>query len=89
VWAPVGRPEYLRQQAEMSLRRLGLERIGLFQPHRIDALVPLEDHVGELKQLQDEGKIVAIGLCEVTVGQIEQSRRIAEIVSVGEPLQPH
>jgi aryl-alcohol dehydrogenase-like predicted oxidoreductase len=82
VWAPVGRPEYLRQEAEMSLRRLGLDRIDLFQLHRIDAKVPLEDQVGELKQLQDEGKIVAIGLSEVTVDQIEQSRRIAEIVTV-------
>ncbi|MDX6348377.1 MAG: pyridoxine 4-dehydrogenase [Streptomyces sp.] len=82
AWAPVGRPEYLRQQAEMSLRRLGLDHIDLFQLHRIDAKVPLEDQVGELKQLQDEGKIVAIGLSEVTVDQIEQSRRIAEIVTV-------
>jgi len=81
-WAPVGRPEYLRQEAEMSLRRLGLDRIDLFQLHRIDPKVPLEDQVGELKQLQDEGKIVAIGLSEVTVDQIEQSRRIAEIVTV-------
>ena len=81
-WAPVGRPEYLRQEAEMSLRRLGLDRIDLFQLHRIDPKVPLADQVGELKQLQDEGKIVAIGLSEVTVDQIEQSRRIAEIVTV-------
>jgi aryl-alcohol dehydrogenase-like predicted oxidoreductase len=82
VWASVGRPEYLRQEAEMSLRRLGLDRIDLFQLHRIDPKVPLEDQIGELKQLQDEGKIVAIGLSEVTVDQIEQSRRIAEIVTV-------
>ncbi|MEU2621626.1 aldo/keto reductase [Streptomyces sp. NPDC007157] len=81
-WAPLGRPEYLRQQLEMSLRRLGLDRIDLFQLHRIDAKVPLEDQIGELKQLQDEGKIVAIGLSEVTVDQIEQCRRIAEIVTV-------
>ncbi|MGW7237443.1 aldo/keto reductase [Streptomyces sp. NPDC054804] len=81
-WAPLGRPEYLRQELEMSLRRLGLDRIDLFQLHRIDAKVPLEDQIGELKQLQDEGKIVAIGLSEVTVDQIEQCRRIAEIVTV-------
>src|SRR3712207_1536580 len=56
-WRPVGRPEYLRQCCEMSLRRLGLERIDLHQLHRIDPQVPLEDQVGELKQLQDEGKI--------------------------------
>ena len=57
VWRPVGRPEYLRQQAEMSLRHLGLEQIPLFQLHRIDPAVPLEDQVGELKLLQDEGQI--------------------------------
>jgi aryl-alcohol dehydrogenase-like predicted oxidoreductase len=82
AWAPVGRPAYLRQQAEMSLRRLGLDRIDLFQLHRIDSKVPLADQIGELKQLQDEGKIVAIGLSEVTVDQIERSRRIAEIATV-------
>ena len=66
IWRPVGRPEYLRQQAEMSLRRLGLEQIALFQLHRIDPAVPLEDQVGELKASQDEGKIRFIGLSEVT-----------------------
>jgi pyridoxine 4-dehydrogenase len=82
VWLPVGRPEYLRQEAEMSLRRLGLERIDLFQLHRIDSKVPLEDQIGELKKLQDEGKIAAIGLSEVGVDQIEQARQIADIVTV-------
>jgi aryl-alcohol dehydrogenase-like predicted oxidoreductase len=81
-WRPVGRPEYLRQQAEMSLRNLGLERIGLFQLHRIDPKVPLADQVGELKLLQDEGKIAYIGLSEVDVDQLEQARAIADIVSV-------
>ncbi|MGW7615488.1 aldo/keto reductase [Streptomyces antimycoticus] len=82
AWPPVGRPEYLRQQAEMSLRRLGLDHIDLFQLHRVDPKVPLEDQVGELRALQDEGKIVAIGLSQVTVDQIEQARRIAEIATV-------
>jgi aryl-alcohol dehydrogenase-like predicted oxidoreductase len=82
VWAPVGRPEYLRQEAEMSLRRLGLERIDLFQLHRIDAKVPLEDQIGELKALQDEGKIAAIGLSEVTVEEIEKVRGMVEVATV-------
>ncbi|MER6086363.1 aldo/keto reductase [Streptomyces sp. NPDC001833] len=82
AWMPLGRPEYLRQQAEMSLRRLGLDRIDLFQLHRIDAKVPLEEQVGELKNLQDEGKIATIGLSQVTVDQIEQARRVADIVTV-------
>ncbi|TVT56697.1 oxidoreductase [Amycolatopsis rhizosphaerae] len=82
AWPPVGRPEYLRQQAEMSLRRLGLDHIDLFQLHRVDPKVPLDEQVGELKNLQDEGKIVAIGLSQVTVEQIEQARRIADIATV-------
>ncbi|KUL37498.1 oxidoreductase [Streptomyces sp. NRRL F-4489] len=82
AWPPVGRPEYLRQQALMSLRRLGVDHIDLFQLHRVDPKVPLADQVGEMKRLQDEGKIVAIGLSQVTVGQIEQARAIAEIATV-------
>ncbi|AEW93827.1 MULTISPECIES: aldo/keto reductase [Streptomycetaceae] len=82
AWPPVGRPEYLRQQALMSLRRLGLDHIDLFQLHRVDPKVPLEDQVGELKKLQDEGKIVAIGLSQVTVDQIERARRVADIATV-------
>jgi aryl-alcohol dehydrogenase-like predicted oxidoreductase len=82
AWPPMGRPEYLRQEALMSLRRLGLDHIDLFQLHRVDPKVPLEDQVGELKNLRDEGKIAAIGLSQVTVGQIEQARQIAEIATV-------
>ncbi|MFF1706519.1 aldo/keto reductase [Streptomyces sp. NPDC058251] len=82
LWTPVGRPAYLRQQAEMSLRRLGLDRIDLFQLHRIDPETPLEDQIGELKKLQDEGKIRHIGLSEVTVAEVEAAQRIAPIVSV-------
>jgi pyridoxine 4-dehydrogenase len=81
-WAAVGRPEYLRQQVEMNLRRLGVERLDLLQLHRVDPKVPLADQVGELKAMQDEGKIAGLGLSEVTVDQIEQARQIAEIVTV-------
>jgi aryl-alcohol dehydrogenase-like predicted oxidoreductase len=81
-WAPVGRPEYLRQQVEMELRRLGFEQLDLLQLHRVDPKVPLADQVGELKAMQDEGKIARLGLSEVTVDQIEQARQIAEIVTV-------
>ncbi|MEV6010903.1 aldo/keto reductase [Streptomyces sp. NPDC051976] len=81
-WSAVGRPEYLRQQAEMSLRHLGVDRIDLFQLHRIDPKVPLADQVGELKRLQEEGKIRHIGLSEVDVDQLEAARAIADIASV-------
>ncbi|WP_326689934.1 MULTISPECIES: aldo/keto reductase [unclassified Streptomyces] len=81
-WLPVGRPEYLRQQTELSLRHLGVERIGLYQLHRIDAQVPLADQLGELVLLQQEGKIRHIGLSEVTVAQVKEARELAEIVSV-------
>ena len=82
IWTPVGRPEYLRQQAEMSLRHLGLEQIPLFQLHRIDPKVPLEDQVGELAKLQKEGKIGFIGLSEVTVDQLRAAQAIAPIATV-------
>jgi pyridoxine 4-dehydrogenase len=82
LWAPVGRPEYLRQCVELSLRRLKLERIDLYQLHRIDPQVPLEDSIGELKTLQKEGKIGHLGLSEVSVKQIERAQKTAPIVSV-------
>ncbi|HZE05109.1 MAG TPA: aldo/keto reductase [Solirubrobacteraceae bacterium] len=82
VWKPVGRPEYLRQQVELSLRHLGLERIELLQLHRIDPKVPLAEQVGELKALQDEGKIRHIGLSEVDVDQLTEAQQTATIVSV-------
>lgn len=81
-WHAVGRPEYLRQQAEMCLRRLRLERIELFQLHRIDRKVPLDDQIGALRRLQEDGKIGHIGLSEVTVDDIQAAREIADIVSV-------
>jgi aryl-alcohol dehydrogenase-like predicted oxidoreductase len=81
-WLPVGRPEYLRQQVEMSLRYLRLERIDLYQLHRIDPKVPVEESLGELKRMQREGKIRHIGLSEVTPAEIEQARKTVPIVSV-------
>ena len=81
-WHPLGRPEYLRQECEMSLRRLGLDRIELFQLHRIDPQVPLEEQVGELETLRNEGKIGLIGLSEVTVDEAEAASRIADIASI-------
>jgi pyridoxine 4-dehydrogenase len=81
-WLPVGRPEYLRQQLEMSLRFLGVEAIDLFQLHRIDEKVPLAEQVGELAKLQEEGKIRHIGLSEVTVDQLMEAQKTATIVSV-------
>ncbi|MFI5530203.1 aldo/keto reductase [Kitasatospora sp. NPDC051853] len=81
-WHPVGRPEYLRQQVELSLRHLGVERIDLYQLHRIDPQVPLADQLGELAQLQQEGKIRHLGLSEVTVEELEEARKHATIVSV-------
>ncbi|MFG3019703.1 aldo/keto reductase [Streptomyces sp. NPDC048254] len=82
LWTPLGRPDYLRQQAELSLRRLGVERIDLFQLHRIDPDTPFEDQIGELKKLQDEGKIRHIGLSEVTIAEVKAAQEIAPIVSV-------
>ncbi len=81
-WRPVGRPEYLRQQCEMSLRRLGLDTIELFQLHRIDPQVPLAEQVGALAALQQEGKIRHIGLSEVDVDQLKAAQETATIVSV-------
>ncbi|MUN35443.1 aldo/keto reductase [Actinomadura litoris] len=81
-WVPLGRPEYLRQQAELSLRRLRVERIDLYQLHRIDPKVPAADQFGALKGLQDEGKVRHIGLSEVSVAEIEAAREVVDIVSV-------
>jgi aryl-alcohol dehydrogenase-like predicted oxidoreductase len=81
-WIPVGRPEYLRQQVELSLRHLGLERIDLLQLHRIDPTVALEDQLGELVALQSEGKIRHLGLSEVSVDELKAASKLATIVSV-------
>ena len=80
-WEPDGRPEYLRERCEGSLHRLKLDRIELFQLHRIDAKVPLEDQIGILITLQNEGKIRHIGLSEVNVDQIKAVQRLTRIAS--------
>ncbi|MFI5506939.1 aldo/keto reductase [Mycobacterium sp. NPDC051804] len=82
AWTPLGFPAYLRQECEMSLRRLGVDTIDLFQLHRIDTKFPAEDQVGELVKLQQEGKIRHIGLSEVDVDQLEAAQKVATIVSV-------
>jgi pyridoxine 4-dehydrogenase len=81
-WVENGRPEYLRSACEGSLRRLRLDRIGLYQLHRIDPKVPAEDQLGTLKDLQAQGKIKHIGLSEVSVRQVQHARTIVPIVSV-------
>ncbi|MFG1998161.1 aldo/keto reductase [Spirillospora sp. NPDC048911] len=81
-WLPLGRPEYLRQCLEMSLRRLKLERVDLYQLHRIDPKVPLEEQLGVLRDMQQEGKIRRIGLSEVSVDELEASRKVVDIASV-------
>ena len=81
-WIPVGRAEYLRQQTELNLRNLGVETIDLLQLHRIDPKVSIEEQIGELKKLQDEGKVRHIGLSEVSVDDLDAARKVADIVSV-------
>ncbi|MGY1780798.1 aldo/keto reductase [Geodermatophilus sp. SYSU D01036] len=82
IWTPVGRPAYLKQQVELSLRHLRVERIDLIQLHRIDAEVPLADQLGAFKELQDEGKVRHIGVSEVSVEELRASREIVDVVSV-------
>jgi aryl-alcohol dehydrogenase-like predicted oxidoreductase len=81
-WVENGRPEHLRSACEGSLRRLRLQRIDLYQLHRIDPKVPAEDQLGTLKDLQAQGKIKHIGLSEVSVPQIQHAQTIVPIVSV-------
>ena len=81
-WIPVGRPEYLTQQVEMSLRWLKRDTMDLWQLHRIDPQVPVEDSLVAIKKLQAQGKIRFIGLSEVTVEQIKQARKVVDVVSV-------
>ena len=81
-WVEDGRPEHLRSACEGSLRRLRLDRIDLYQLHRIDPKVPAEDQIGTLQDLQARGKIKHIGLSEVSVRQIQHARTIVPIVSV-------
>jgi aryl-alcohol dehydrogenase-like predicted oxidoreductase len=81
-WHPVGRPEYLRQCVELSLRRLKRDCLDLYQLHRIDPKVPLAETLGALKDLQTAGKIRHLGLSEVSVKEIVQAQKIVPIVSV-------
>jgi aryl-alcohol dehydrogenase-like predicted oxidoreductase len=81
-WVPDGRPEYLKQCVDKSLKRLRLERIDLYQLHRIDPKVPMEDSLGALKEMQDAGKIRHVGLSEVSPDEIKRARKVVPIVSV-------
>ena len=81
-WIPNGRPEYLKQCVDHSLKRLKLERIDLYQLHRIDSKVPMADSLGALKQMQDAGKIRHLGLSEVSPEEIARARKIVPIVTV-------
>jgi pyridoxine 4-dehydrogenase len=81
-WVPNGRPEYLAQCVDKSLKRLKLERIDLYQLHRIDSKVPVEESLGALKAAQDAGKIRHVGLSEVTVAEIERAKKVMPIVSI-------
>jgi pyridoxine 4-dehydrogenase len=81
-WVPDGRPEYLKQCVDKSLKRLKLERIDLYQLHRVDPKVPMEDSLGALKEAQSAGKIRHIGLSEVSPEQVERARKIVPIATV-------
>jgi aryl-alcohol dehydrogenase-like predicted oxidoreductase len=81
-WVPVGRPEYIRQQCELSLRNLAVERIDLFQIHRLDPHIPIADQIGTLRQLQKEGKVRAVGLSNATLEDIEQAAALITLVSI-------
>jgi aryl-alcohol dehydrogenase-like predicted oxidoreductase len=80
-WRPVGRPEYLRQQCMLSLRHLGVERIDLYQLHRIDPKVPADEQFGALKEFQREGLVRHVGLSEVSTAEIDAARKVLPIVS--------
>jgi pyridoxine 4-dehydrogenase len=81
-WQPVGRPEYLHQEVEMSLRRLKVDRIDLWQLHRIDPAVPVEESLGVIAKLQEQGKIRHVGLSEVKPKEIDRAAKTIKIVSV-------
>src|SRR3954469_5613535 len=81
-WLPVGRPEYLRQECEMSLIRLGVDQIDLWQLHRIDRKVPREEQFGVMKELQDEGKVRHLGLSEVSIDDIKEAQEVFEVATV-------
>src|SRR5213596_2102974 len=80
-WVPKGDPEYLKQCVDKSLKRLKLERIDLYQLHRVDPKVPMEESLGALKEMQSAGKIRHVGLSEVSPAEIERARKVVPIVS--------
>jgi aryl-alcohol dehydrogenase-like predicted oxidoreductase len=82
IWAPLGRPEYLRQCVLMSLRRLGVERIDLWQLHRVDEKVPQDEQFGVIRDMQNEGLIRHVGLSEVNVEQIEAASKFFKVATV-------
>jgi aryl-alcohol dehydrogenase-like predicted oxidoreductase len=82
LWAPLGRPEYLRQCVLMSLRRLGVDRIDLWQLHRVDEKVPQDEQFGVIRDMQNEGLIRHVGLSEVNVGQIEAASKFFKVATV-------
>lgn len=88
IWRPCGRPEYLKQCAELSLRRLGIDCIDLYYLHRIDPHVPLADQLGVLAELRQAGKIKHIGLSKVSLHQVEQACTITEIAAVQNQYRP-
>lgn len=81
-WHILGRPDYLRQQVELSLRRLKVDAVDLFQLHRIDPAVPADDQFGVMKELQDEGKVRALGLSQVSVADIKAAQQVFTVATV-------
>ncbi len=88
-WETDGRPEHLREVCEASLKNLGLEAIPLYQFHRPDPEVPMADSLGELKKLKDEGKILNVGISNVTMSEIENAEKVVEIISVQNRFSPN
>lgn len=82
IWTPNGRPDYLKAEAKRSLKKLGVERIDLWQLHRIDPKVPRDEQFGAVKELLDEGLIRHAGLSEVSVAEIEAAARVFKVVTV-------
>jgi pyridoxine 4-dehydrogenase len=84
-WVPLGRPEYIRQQVHLSLRHLGVEQLDIFQIHRLDPHVPLDDQLATLRELRDEGLVREVALSNVTIEQATQAREAVPIVSIQNP----
>ncbi|MGH9029362.1 MAG: aldo/keto reductase [Acidimicrobiales bacterium] len=81
-WVPDGRPEHLREACEGSLRRLKVDQIALYQFHRPDPKVPLEESMGEISRMREEGKIRHIGVCNVTEAELRSAQQVTTVVSV-------